>query len=363
MRRFILPLVLLGLLLLPRVGRAESAPPSAVVVVAVAVDGPELDAAQLRAAIGRELHRDVVGQDDPRAASACGRIDVTIDRSAHKLVVSYRGGAEPLVRLVDLPTDRDATTRVVALLAGNLGRDEADELAASLRREAPPPSARPSVDDRELVANDRLRGLLVGYARQDRAIRHAWGWSLVGGAIAAGGVSIYLRLRGGEATQVAPQFEGMAVALGLYGGLYVAIPSAFEKMSEEYDFPAVDARSTGLREQLENRWKLEAGKAHSRRVGLGLAALILGAAAGALDVWLFSQEPRSTATTISGVADAAATAGVIGAGVVLLTTESHVESRLHQYERGLDHPIELSDVGLRLAPAPGGVEAAISGRF
>jgi hypothetical protein len=142
------------------VASASNAEP--VIVVTVSANAPELDPALLRDAIGRELRLEAVGPDDDRAPRARGYLDVSLDRPTHALVVTYRGGAEPLVRHVDLPSDREATTRVVAMLAGNLGRDEAGELTESLRTETEPtttpdtPRLERAEKERRVLAQNRL---------------------------------------------------------------------------------------------------------------------------------------------------------------------------------------------------------------
>lgn len=375
MRSAIALLLFLHVLFFPRSGSAQPNPPKRVIVVAVAADAPELDATQVRAAVGRELQCDVAGPDDERAADADGRIDVSVDRSARQLVVSYNGGAEPLVRHVDLPGDREATTRIVALLAGNLGRDEADDLAASLRRRAPPQAPEPppsASDEREAAADNRLRRLLADYAAHDRTVRRATGWGLIAGAVAAGGVSVYLTVRGStlrddEASGVAPEFTGLAGALGLLGGLSLALPSAFEKLSEADEAKdALGHRAARLREEVERQWRREADSARRFRIGYGVVATVLGAGLGGFDAWLLvsHQGPQSKAIAIDGAINVAGAAASVGLGVVLLTTKSNVESRLEQYQRGEDlHRTELRDVRLQLAPVSGGAEIGLTGHF
>jgi hypothetical protein len=213
MRRFVVLVAFVVLLLLARAGRASTPESSeSGVVVVVAPDAIELDVARVRVAIGQELACDAVGPDDVRASSARGRIDVSIDRGARQLVVSYRGaGAEALVRSVDLPGDAEATLRVAVLLAGNLARDEATEIVAELRKpkaaapatvpvaSAPVPSAQPpSSDAEELARSERLRRLLAAYAVRDRHTRLALAWSVLAVGVAVDGVALYQITHGGD---------------------------------------------------------------------------------------------------------------------------------------------------------------------
>ncbi len=159
-----------------RAGSAGGASAEPVVVVTVSASAPQLDPAALRAAIGRELRLDAVGPEDDRASRALGYLDVGIDRTAHELVVSYRGGAEPLVRHVDLPLDADTTTSVVAMLAGNLGRDEAGELTKSLRAEERPTTPpTPAVEREEKDEKDEKEPRVLALNRLE--LRPSGGWA------------------------------------------------------------------------------------------------------------------------------------------------------------------------------------------
>ncbi len=123
-------MVLLALLALSSPARADTPPP----VVVVLVQGPNLDAAEVREAIGRELDARVA---DVRSDDAIGTLDVRVTDTT--VTVAYRGGGAPLERTIDRPRDRRQDVEVIALLAGNLARDEAAELARRLARPKPEP--------------------------------------------------------------------------------------------------------------------------------------------------------------------------------------------------------------------------------
>ncbi|HEY8078428.1 MAG TPA: hypothetical protein VIF62_30070, partial [Labilithrix sp.] len=107
-------------------------------VLVVAIEGGTLDRDRVRADIARELAAEVIAPEDPRAGGAAGMLDVVA--KAGTLTVSYRGAARAaLVRTVPLPADARRAESVVVLLAGNLARDEAAELVASLRKAKPDP--------------------------------------------------------------------------------------------------------------------------------------------------------------------------------------------------------------------------------
>ena len=374
MRRFVVLVTLVVGLLLARTlcAATPESSESGVVVVVVAPDAVELDVARVRAAIGQELTSDAVGPDDARASSARGRIDVSIDRGARQLVVSYRGaGAEALVRSVDLPGDAEATLRAAVLLAGNLARDEATEIVAELRKpkEAtvsapplPPPVARPpSSDADELARSERLRRLLADYAARDRHARLVVAWSVLGVGVAVDGVALYQLTHSGENAVGSLFPTGLALTIGSVVSIFV--PSTFERMSTYYEDHATTPFPSWLREDMEHQWKRAAERAKKARVFAGVGILVLGALSAADGFLLWEGEPRSLQNVVSNSIAIGTGVAAIPWGIVTMATESSVESRLHEYERGLDHPIEPADVGLRVTPVRGGVVAGLGGRF
>lgn len=93
-----------------------------------------LEADRIRQAIARELGVSVTADDTDSAAL---RIVIGEHRRA---VITYRGpdrGAPPLERTLELPSDAARATEMLALMAGNLARDEAAELLQRLRPPAP----------------------------------------------------------------------------------------------------------------------------------------------------------------------------------------------------------------------------------
>jgi hypothetical protein len=117
-----------------RVAWADGEP--AVLVLEVA-PGTDIDVERLRAALRAELAMQVVPPEDARAASARGKVEVRTDPEKKKLVVSYRTLGAPLRREVDLPGDAAATSSTIVLLAGNLARNEAEDVLAEMRTTKP----------------------------------------------------------------------------------------------------------------------------------------------------------------------------------------------------------------------------------
>jgi len=90
-------------------------------------EGSSLEVEPLRAALGRELGREVRLAPDANAA-------VQIRIQGERAAVSYRTpGGEQLSRAVELPADSGRSLEVVTWLTVNLVRDEASELLDELR--------------------------------------------------------------------------------------------------------------------------------------------------------------------------------------------------------------------------------------
>jgi hypothetical protein len=116
-------------------GRQE---PVSVIVVEIPPTWPEEDARTLREAIGRELGKVAVVPSDPRAADRSGTIHVRLDPARGELVISYEERPRVISRTVPAPPNRDAMLKAATFLAGNLARNEANDLAWALGQRAPP---------------------------------------------------------------------------------------------------------------------------------------------------------------------------------------------------------------------------------
>jgi hypothetical protein len=120
---------------------AEEARPG-VLVVLVDPGSTGLDPAEVRAAIARELRVDVV---DAPVAGAAGTMSVKVEGST-ELTMTFEstGGWVDVTRQVELPPDPAEQIETMALLAGNLARNEAGELLAGLKpKDTPPPEETP----------------------------------------------------------------------------------------------------------------------------------------------------------------------------------------------------------------------------
>jgi hypothetical protein len=116
----------------PAPAPAESAPAQALPVTIKLASTP-LQAEAIRAAIESELRVPVRLDDVPPDEG------LSVSVKWRRATVSYRSRqGETTTRSLDLPANAEQSVEVIALLAGNLARDEASELLARL---APPPSA------------------------------------------------------------------------------------------------------------------------------------------------------------------------------------------------------------------------------
>jgi hypothetical protein len=124
--------------------QAQARKPAPVIVELEPGDGGP-DEAAVRGAIGEELGAPAVAPDDPAARGARGELRLRVDVARRELVMRYRprGGVE-FRRKVTLPEERSAQLTTIALLAGNMARDEAAELLAGMRPAPAVPSGEPA---------------------------------------------------------------------------------------------------------------------------------------------------------------------------------------------------------------------------
>jgi hypothetical protein len=117
------------------------------------VHGDELPRERLRDAIANELHKPVALSGAGVATN--GVVTVTYRQSARELAVTWDGPKRGTVsRVVSAPSKIDDVVRDAAMLAGNLARDEAEDLVAPVPPLLPPatdntiiPPLPPSISD------------------------------------------------------------------------------------------------------------------------------------------------------------------------------------------------------------------------
>jgi hypothetical protein len=362
--------------LLPLPARAADAP-RPVVVVELDDSATAVDAAKLRTAIGKDLESDAVAPDDPRARQARGTIRVALDRDAHKLAVSYLARQVPLTRTVDLPQDPGAIERAAVILAGNLARDEASELAASLRAQRPaagaaaeapkaaeplPPShaegwdqATPEPADR--LEADRLQRTLDYLAEREHRTRLALAWTALAVGAAGIGAEAYLFSQPTGNRWPLPVTGSISVGFFLGGFFTFFEQTPFETL-------AAYKREGGPVGVTEETWARWASSEHRRRLVGGVVGLVASGAGVALAVWDYAGGFSSDHTTGDFIAALSAVEILISAYV--LTTDGPVESALHTYERSTGKVLSLDAASLghlRLGVVPGGATAGFAARF
>ncbi len=348
-----------GVGLSTRVAWAQEAP-KAMLVVDVAADTPEIDAAALRAAIATELGVDALPPGDARAPEGAETVRVSIDRAPRELVVAYEGGEAPITRRIALPEDGPAIERAAVLLAGNLARKEGDELAASLRKAkpAPPPSSDAIQARRDL---DTL-GEMVAAGRKASHVRRAVEWALLG----AGGMMQLV-----APIVLSPNQAGYAVLSAAGDALILSssllLTGDFDALAEAYEDRGV-SWPREARDDLEARWLAEAGRERTRRRIVGWSLAVLGTASAGISAALAvhslqESPPESIGSEAIGIGAGAAGVAI---GMYLATTPGLLETTLHDYERATGRAARApATVAWRpvFVPAPGGGMVGVGGTF
>ncbi len=109
---------------------SDGAPARRLLVVTVEPGGSGLEPAVVRAAIARELGVEVL---EAPGEGALGVLTVRFDDlDGLEMTFEEAGAGRTVQRSLRLPPDRDRRLEAVALLAGNVARDEAGELVAAL---------------------------------------------------------------------------------------------------------------------------------------------------------------------------------------------------------------------------------------
>ncbi len=347
-----------------------------------------LDAYRLRAAIGIELGVDAVASDAPRAAQARGKLEVRVDAQTHHLTVSYQARKDPVARTVDLPSDPEAAQKAAVVLAGNLGRDEASELAAALRHEPNRPSSEPSApatpavpgttppvvdeDERDSDRFDQeLRDALDYYGEQAHKKRVTELWtSITLGVFTSGIVAsapwVATSAPSSNSTEIAAVVGGALGSIIVAEGLAITIGTTpIEKLDEYY-------RKGGSAKITTETWVRYAATEHSARRAAGVIGTIIGGLEFALGV--YSAYDRNSFASLGGPRtssdDAVLSAFGLGAGSLFMvwglenvTTDGPVETSLHAFEHSHGIPAWGLANHLALGPTPGGASATLHFTF
>jgi hypothetical protein len=308
-------------------------------------------------------------------------VRVSVDHAARTLVVEYRGRAEPITRAIDLPPDAETTERAAVLLAGNLARDEADELVDALRKPKPattewdtnePPDAEQDREERRDL--DLLGAALAHDMQRSRArksgadVTLALGFGTMGLSL---GASTYGIATGAHWSVDAGMYTLQVADVFLITSALVR-PGNFEELNATYARGRADGLPPGMvRANVEQAWLRSAQVEHYNRrligwlmVGLGSLMTAGSALALAVDV----AQPSSAQPIGLGpwVGWTALSLADLTLGIHGVTSDGPLESALHDYEGSAGRRVRLSD-SLSLvpvvAPARGGGFVGLGGRF
>ncbi len=314
--------------------------------------------------------------DDPRAGDAEGTLVIRVNRQAHSLTVEYREHADRTSRTIELPDDDLAIERAAVLLAGNLARDEASDLAASLRKtRAPARTAATEMDepdDDERIALTRLGDALEGESARSQPRRTlaevAFGLGL--GAMCASAAMNFYGLSSGSGW--APDAGLVLLQSGdaLFASSILLRPGSFEGLRTMLSQERADLLPPEeVRLDVEQAWARAARiEHHDRRVygwfvtGAGSLAV---AATSLAFVGYFGQPARSGSMLAPLTGFAAVSALDVAVGLQLLLSDGPIESALRTYSSSADGSPsgESARVMPTLAPVAGGLVAGMGGRF
>lgn len=361
------------LAILPCAAMAEGprpAPPTVRLTIAGA-EGAEAET--LRAAVEAELGRPVVLVREGEAPA--GGDELTVDVRGADLVVRFRAGA--VERKVRLEPSGDARVKQVALVAGNVARDESADLLGPLRapQKAPPPEVTPapsvtkpspaSGEDDAVTEYRRLEATLRYYDEAERAS------SLAGGiaALAVGGVSIptglYVR------NHLDEELAGN-IAIGVGIGAAVSgvgqIVGAFRQSGVLYTHRAHLTGSYGrvptreLVADVEREWGEQAATERSVRrwvTGIGAGVGLTGLTVATSLILTASPSVKDEGRGAAGVI-------LLSLSGVLLVSSVHgflTPSASEQYYEGYRRASGRVSLSPTVAPLQGGGMVGLVGRF
>jgi hypothetical protein len=361
---FSLVLPVAALLAIPRSAAAEEA--ARVYVVDVRPAAARVDGAKVRARIASDLHADVVAPDDPRSASAQGVATVDVDAESHALVVTYVARSAPQTRtLPPSVNDEDAGT-AVAVVVGNLARDEAGELADALRKKkthAETTSVAPATTERERT-EPNVKVIIADHVERETKRARVIGWSATGLGVAASTAGIAMAGESNLRTQSTLLVVSGAMLGGIGLGTLIMDGPYLELSHATNNYDA--ASSAGI-------WERAAAREHSDRrfsgflgLGIGVASLATGTIIAVDQKLSMGIDPRTSwATTFIAI-------GAVDTALAIFTlgTDGPLESGWKTYQAITGRtPAEPASGALRTRPRftafplQGGGGAAFSGTF
>lgn len=337
-------------------------------VVVVDVAGDRLDPAHTRELVAKELSVDAVAPDDPRAAEATGRIEVSGNGAAKKLTVKYRKLDEPVERTIDFSDDRARAETDAALLAGNLARDEGSELS-------PPPAARkpaPKFEAETSEADDarrlsELRAILGHLAVEERSAATRGGIVMLGVGAALAGTGGYMF----ATREDDPKTDGYVwamtstgVALAIVGGVVLLVrPDSYAPLTKKLKQEEAKAGSAGeVVEAVDKEWAKEVEEEKSGRNGMSILNFVIGGLSLGTAAVLYATESTDVSTPLTLIAGGALN---IAAGIAVRVTEGKLEEsyRLWRTVKTTTTPERAPMVSVGIAPIAGGAAASFALTF
>ncbi len=343
---------------------AQGPPPKALVIVLEDPAG-ELHPEAVRAAIARELDEAVVLAGDPRAADTAGTLRVRVDGATRKLTMRYDRPEGPVERTIDLPPGAENAERATALLAGNLVRDEGDEVASELRGDANAERAERAKAEAaaDVAAEERLGKAL---AFEDK---RSHGWNTAADISEGMGLGL---LGGSLAVAIAePQAQDLSGIL-LYSSLVFMTGTGLVRGGDFTDLTTTFESGRAAREKpdllvrdVEQAWWRSAQReARLRRVA-GWIGLVAGMGGAAVATWFLTQDQGPAAAfDPSFVGLAIADAALMGVGFLYVLTPGPLESAWNRYKSAPAPSVgSISFVPFAAPLAGGGSVVGVSGRF
>jgi hypothetical protein len=335
MRRFLLAIALT--IFSTFASTAAAAARTIIVDVKGDIDDPDA----LRDAIAKELGAVAVAPDDARATQAKGTLVIEAKGADRRMTASYRRLGDAVSRTVDLPADPRRMRQFAVVLAGNVAREEADELLGAMKKPAPPPPPAPAAP--AVVASEadlrRARAILDHHVDLANDRRLFAATAALAQAAACLSFGAYYVAQPGEAAATQRKLGGWLLAHGtgsLAGGvLTLALVSdphevlALRLRELEASSSPEDALAT-----LDREWAEAADRARSdRKVGGGIAVGIgaLGVLAGlALPMFIpRSQQDNGTMAASMGITLLGGL--TVGVGINLFYSPSAIESSYSMY--------------------------------
>ena len=270
------------------------------------------------------------------------------------MLATYRTLGSPVSRTIDLPDDPKRARSVAVLLAGNVARQEADELLGAKPAPAPAPSAPPTPNaDAEL---GRFRSMLGNFTVDERRARIGGGATFLGlGALQLGLGGYYVAKGGSYREEAGAMFMVSGGIDAVFGIVELALPSPYERMQRDLD---TDVKNGVVPEKAlanaEERWgrlanNMESARKRSAALNLALGSVCLGL--GLVRPALLSESTRQTEDpSVAWSAVAIGSVAIVN-GVYRLLVPSNVEQTWTTYQR-MKAPPARSTIQTSFAASP-----------